>query len=325
MHPTLTDNDLMAWAQETLATEIEGLRAVHSQLGPSYIAALKALYALKGRIVVTGIGKSAIIGQKWVATFNSTGTPAMFMHAADAVHGDLGMVQNQDLVICLSQSGNSPEIQVLVNILTYRNIDIIGVTGNPNSTLAQHAKWVISSAIPKEACPHNLAPTTSTTAQLALGDALAVGLLSMKGFTPTDFAHSHPGGALGKKIYLKVDAIMQHNALPMVNSNATIAEIVLEITGKRLGCTLVMDQNKMVGIITDGDLRRMIEKNLNPLKTTAAAIMNQNPKVLKAGTLAITALEHMRNNAITQLVIVNDADLPVGIVHLHDLLREGLV
>ena len=278
----------------------------------------------KGRVIVTGIGKSAIIGQKIVATFNSTGTPSSFLHAADAIHGDLGTIQKEDIVICISNSGETPEIKILVPLLKEYGSSLIAMVGNINSFLAKQANCVINTTVAKEACPHNLAPTSSTTAQLVMGDALAVCLLEARGFTSGDFARLHPGGAIGKQLYLKVSDLYSGNMAPLVKHDDTIRKVIIEISSKRLGATAVLRGNTLIGIITDGDLRRMLEKNSDITKLCAADIMSENPRTIAADTLAVNALSVMRENNITQL-LVTEKNKYKGVIHLHDILREGIL
>jgi len=278
----------------------------------------------KGRVIITGIGKSAIIANKIVSTLNSTGTPAVFMHAADAIHGDLGIIQESDLVICLSKSGETAEIKVLVPLLRQHGNKLVALVGNSASYLAKSADYVLNTAVPKEACPNNLAPTASTTAQLVMGDALAVALLECRGFTAHDFARLHPGGSLGKQLYLRVSDLYIHNEKPMVEMNADIREVILEISAKRLGATAVMDKGVLAGIITDGDLRRMLEKNTDISSITAADIMTRNPKTIDSGSLVVEALTLMRNHNITQLPVMESSRY-AGVIHLHDILKEGIL
>jgi arabinose-5-phosphate isomerase len=279
----------------------------------------------KGRLVVTGIGKSAIIGQKIVATLNSTGTPAVFMHAADAIHGDLGMIRQDDIVMCISKSGTSAEIKVLVPLVKNFGNVLIAMVGNTASFLATEADYVLNTTVSQEACPNNLAPTTSTTAQLAMGDALAVCLIEWHGFTAADFAKFHPGGALGKKLYLKVADLSKLHQAPGVLLHSSLREVIVEISSKMLGVTAVLDDNgTLQGIITDGDLRRMLEKNVTTDAVTAKDIMSMHPKTIQQDELAINALEMMRRNDITQLLAM-DGERYTGIIHLHDLIREGII
>ena len=312
-------------ARDVLINESQAIQNLTTLIDDSFEACVKEIYSAKGRVVVTGIGKSAIIANKIVATLNSTGTPALFMHAADAIHGDLGMIQTDDIVICLSKSGNTPEIKVLVPLLKRRGSKLVALVSNTNSYLAQQADFVLNATIAEEACPHNLAPTTSTTAHVALGDALAVCLLELRHFSSLDFAEFHPGGSLGKQLYLKVSDIYSNNALPMVRAGTLLKDVILEISSKRLGCTAVVDENStLLGIITDGDLRRMLQKNTNIVTVTAADIMSKTPKKIEKDEFAVKALHQMQENNITQLVVMNGEKL-VGFIHLHDLLKEGIV
>jgi arabinose-5-phosphate isomerase len=285
---------------------------------------INVLHNCTGRIVVTGIGKSAIVAQKIVATCNSTGTPALYMHAADAIHGDLGMVQKNDIIIIISKSGTSSEIQLLTQLVKDFGNIIVALCGNKNSFLAQQANYIIDSTIEKEACPNNLAPTTSTTAQMVMGDAMAICLLKLKGFNAQDFARVHPGGALGKQLYTRVKDISSKNAKPFVQENDTIKNVIINISTNRLGATVVLNNNKIVGIITDGDLRRMMEKNENFASLTAADIMSKNPKTIDENELAVMALTEMKSKNIFQLIVTNKNEFS-GFIHLHDLIKEGLV
>ncbi|MND83003.1 Arabinose 5-phosphate isomerase KdsD [compost metagenome] len=278
----------------------------------------------KGRVVITGIGKSAIIAQKIVATMNSTGTPALYMHAADAIHGDLGMIQKDDVTICISKSGNTPEIKVLVPLLKTSGNVLIGMAGDMKSYLATHSDYVLNTTVETEACPLNLAPTTSTTAQLAMGDALAVCLLQQRNFTSQDFARYHPGGALGKRLYLKVKDLSSNNQKPEVAKDDDIKRVIVEISSKRLGSTAVVDNEHLVGVITDGDLRRMMEKNENFSTLRAVDIMNSQPKTVEASAMAVDALALMKQYNISQLIVV-DKNKYAGIIHLHDLIKEGII
>ena len=287
---------------------------------------VETILTIKGRVVVTGIGKSANIAQKIVATLNSTGTPALFMHAADAIHGDLGMIQADDFVICISKSGNTPEIKVLVPLLKRKGSKLAAMVSSTDSYLAKCADFVLNANVEREACPHNLAPTTSTTAALALGDALAVSLLEARGFSSTDFAHLHPGGSLGKRMYLKVEDIYTQNEAPRVSASAPLREIIIEISSKRLGATAVISQEgeQLIGIITDGDLRRMLNKYDSIEGIIATDIMTPAPFTIDASEYAVEALAVMQNKSITQLIVTNSGKFG-GFVHLHDLLKEGLV
>lgn len=278
----------------------------------------------EGRVIVCGIGKSANIAQKIVATFNSTGTPAIFMHAADAIHGDLGMVQKHDIVILISKSGNTPETNLLVPMIKTRGNKLIAIVGNVDSYLSKHADFVINSTVSKEASPNNLAPTASSTAQLVLGDALAVCLIHMRGFSKEDFARVHPGGALGKQLYMTVDDIFKDNEIPFVSPDARLSQIIYEISSKRLGVTAVIDKGNIAGIITDGDLRRMLEKTPNPQHVVAKEIMSRRPKTIESNQLAIKALEMMKKHNITSVLVTKDGNY-AGVIHLHDLLKEGII
>lgn len=284
-----------------------------------------AILNCDGRVIVTGIGKSAIIAQKIVATFNSTGTPAIFMHAADAIHGDLGMIQKNDVVMCLSKSGNTPEIKVLVPLLKTAGNLLVGMVGELNSFLAQQANLILNTAVEKEACPHNLAPTTSTTVQLAMGDALAICLLECRDFNESDFAKYHPGGSLGKKLYLKAGDLALANEKPTIHPLASVKEVLIEISKNRLGAVAVTGvDNKVLGVITDGDIRRMLENNTNIDLLKAEDIMGKSPKSIQQDSLAVEALDLIKQNNITQLLVL-DKDIYFGIIHLHDLLKEGIV
>ena len=314
-------------ALRTLDLEIEALQNLRASIGTEFCQVVEAIHLSPGRVVVTGIGKSAIVAQKIAATLNSTGTPALFMHAADAIHGDLGMIQPGDVVLCLSKSGNSPEIKVLVPLVKNMGNLLVGMVVNRQSWLGTQADFVLLTPVEMEADPNNLAPTASTTAQMALGDALAVALLALRGFTPGDFAKFHPGGSLGKQLYLRMSDLFPHNERPTVRQDASIHAVILEITSKRLGCTVVLDEReKIAGIVTDGDLRRMLERldGQDFSKLKAAEIMSPKPKTIEKDAFAVEALELMRRHSITQVVVV-DGEAYVGIVHLHDLIREGLV
>ena len=310
-------------AKQTIKAESKAIANLINFLTEDFENAVNFIRESKGRVIITGIGKSAIIAQKIVATFNSTGTPAIFMHAADAIHGDLGTIQKNDVVICISKSGNTPEIKVLVPLIKNYGNKIIAITGNINSYLGLNSDFVLNSFVEKEACPNNLAPTTSTTAQLVIGDALAVCLLELNNFSSKDFAKYHPGGALGKKLYLRVHDLIDKNELPQVQPTTPIKDVIIEISKKRLGTTAVIENNKIVGIITDGDLRRMLKDNTDISKLTACDIMSKSPKTIQVDAMAIKALETMESNNITQILVVDDLKY-VGVVHLHDLLKEGI-
>ncbi len=311
-------------AIDTIKLEAESVSNLLQYVDDQFVKAVKTIHEATGRVVVSGIGKSAVIAQKMVATFNSTGTPALFMHAADAIHGDLGMIQPGDVVIIISKSGNSPEIKVLVPFIKNFGNPVIALSGNSTSYLATNADIFVNSTVEKEACPNNLAPTTSTTAQLVMGDALAVCLLSLKGFTEKDFARFHPGGALGKRLYLRVADMSDQNQLPSVSPNSSLREIIFEISGKRLGATAVLNNGNLIGIITDGDLRRMLEKNESPANLLAKDILNPNPKSIEGGELATEALALMRKHDISQLIVTKNGKY-AGILHVHDLVREGII
>ncbi len=313
-------------ALQTLEIEISVLKELRQSINQDFINTVSIIYECKGRLVVTGVGKSAIIAQKIVATLNSTGTPALFMHAADAIHGDLGMIQSGDLVLCLSKSGETAEIKVLIPLLKNFNIPIIGMVSQPDSYLARHATHLLLTPVSQEADPNNLAPTASTTAQIAMGDALATALLALKGFTSKDFALFHPGGALGKQLYLRVNDLYPQNQKPQVFESDSIQATILEMTSKCLGATAVLNpNNQLKGIITDGDLRRMLEKGVDMTGLKAQDVMSPHPKTIHKDTLAVKALNLMRHHSITQLIVVDQPTEYLGMIHLHDFLREGLV
>lgn len=316
--------EILEIAKKTLQIEAEGIMRLSTQLNEDFSEIVHQILYLNARVIVTGIGKSAIIAQKIVATFNSTGTPAIFMHAADAIHGDLGMIQSNDLVICISKSGNTPEIKVLVPLLKHSDNKLVALVGDTNSYLATQADWVLDTSVEIEACPNNLAPTTSTTAQLAMGDALAVCLLECREFTKEDFAKYHPGGALGKRLYLKVGDLAAQNEKPEVSSDASVQQVIIEITKNRLGAVAVVDEGKLTGIITDGDIRRMLEKNNTIDGLRAKDIMSTTPKYIDKDELAVNALEVLRQNNITQILVGTNAKFE-GFIHLHDLLKEGII
>ena len=311
-------------ALSTLKIEAESVAQLSRFINDDFATCVEAIYKSKGRVIVTGIGKSAIIAQKIVSTFNSTGTPSSFMHAADAIHGDLGTIVKDDIIICISKSGNTPEIKVLVPLLKQGGNLLIALVGNTDSFLAQQANYILNCSVDKEACPNNLAPTSSTTAQLAMGDALAVCLLDCREFTSEDFAKYHPGGALGKKLYLKVSDISSQNQKPQVNADDSIKSVIVEISSKRLGATAVIKNGELVGVITDGDLRRMLEKTDNINALTASDIMNTSPKKIEASELAINALHLLEQHNISQTIVTNNGKY-AGFVHLHDLLKEGII
>jgi arabinose-5-phosphate isomerase len=312
-------------AKRTIEIEAAAIAQLSTYLNEDFEKAIDTLGQCNGRIVVSGIGKSAIVAQKIVATLNSTGSPAIFLHAADAIHGDLGMVQGDDIVIVISQSGESPEIKVLVPLIKNFGNCLMAMTGNVESYLAKKSDFIFNTSIEQEACPNNLAPTTSTTAQMVMGDAIAICLMEKKGFNVEGFARFHPGGALGKKLYLRVADLYADNAKPQISTEASVKEVIMEITKKRLGATAVTGADgKLVGIITDGDLRRMLEKSDSIQNITAMDIMSPNPKTIAPSEMAVNALDIMRKNSITQLVVAEKATY-LGILHLHDLVKEGLI
>ena len=317
-------NPIIQTAKETILLESAAIANLAKLLDENFEKAVNFILNSNGRVIVTGIGKSANIATKIVATFNSTGTPAIFMHAADAIHGDLGNVQENDVVICISKSGNTPEIKVLVPLIKNYGNKIIAITGNIDSFLGKNADFSLNTFVEKEACPNNLAPTTSTTAQLVMGDALAVCLQDLRGFSKKDFAKYHPGGALGKRLYLRVSDLIKNNQIPRVNVSDSIAKVIIEISERRLGVTAVLENEKIVGIITDGDLRRMLSKTTDINHFTAKDIMGKNPKTIQENAMAIEALEKLESNNITQILVVDAQEKYIGIVHLHDLIKEGI-
>ncbi|MGV6827910.1 MAG: KpsF/GutQ family sugar-phosphate isomerase [Flavobacteriales bacterium] len=317
-------NQIISVAQKTIETEANAISNLANLVDEEFANAVSFIYNSNGRVIVTGIGKSAIIATKIVATLNSTGTPAIFMHAADAIHGDLGTVQENDVVICISKSGNTPEIKVLVPLIKARGNKLIAITSNGNSALTQQADFVLHAHVEKEACPNNLAPTTSTTAQLVIGDALAMCLLNLHGFSSKDFALFHPGGSLGKKLYLRVSDLTALNEIPQVNLDTNVKDVIVEITEKMIGATAVVENNLIVGIITDGDLRRMLTK-VNTFKgLTAKDIMTKNPKSISYNAMAVEAFELMDKYGITQL-LAEDNGVYKGMVHIHNLSKEGII
>ena len=315
---------ILTSAQKTIQIEQEAIANLNQLIDDEFAQAVATIYESKGRVVITGIGKSAIIAQKIVATLNSTGTPAIFMHAADAIHGDLGTIQKEDVVICISKSGNTPEIKVLVPLIKKTNNTLIAITSNRDSFLGTEANYVMHAFAKAEACPNNLAPTTSTTAQLVMGDALAVALLDLRGFTDKDFAKYHPGGALGKKLYLRVSDLTSLNEAPQVSPTASLKEVIVEITAKRLGVTAVVDNNTIIGIITDGDLRRMLAKNNTLDGLSASDIMSPSPKTIANEAMAVEAKYILEENGISQLLAVENNNYK-GVVHIHDLIKEGII
>ncbi|MDN5205673.1 KpsF/GutQ family sugar-phosphate isomerase [Fulvivirgaceae bacterium BMA10] len=312
-------------AKKVLLNEAKALEKLADYIDEDFEGCVEEILQCKGRVVITGVGKSAIIANKIVATLNSTGTPSLFMHAADAIHGDLGMVQKDDVAICISKSGNTPEIKVLVPLIKRTGVKLVALVSDVSSFLAKQADFVLNATIEEEACTNNLAPTTSTTAHLAIGDALAVSLLECRGFTNEDFAKYHPGGALGKQLYLKVNDIYPNHELPVVNTEDSVKDIIIEISSKRLGAAAVLDESrKLVGIITDGDLRRMLENYSDLTSICARDVMTTDPKTIEKDTYAVRALNVMQQNNIAQL-IVKEGDKVLGFVHLHDILKEGIV
>jgi arabinose-5-phosphate isomerase len=319
-------SDIKNSACRTIQLEAASIEGLKKFINEDFEKAVETIHQSKGRVVITGVGKSAIVGQKIVASLNSTGTPALFMHAADAIHGDLGMVQQDDVVIIISKSGESPEIKVLVPLIRSFGNKLIGLCGNKNSILALQSDHFLNTTVDKEACPNNLAPTSSTTAQMVMGDALAVCLMELNEFTGKDFARYHPGGNLGKKLYLKVDDVYILNEKPAVKKDASLKDVIFEISRGRLGATAVVDEKeKITGIITDGDVRRMLEKTSDVSKIKAADITTVNAKIIQPGLLAMEALETLKKFDISQLLIADSNGIYLGILHLHDLIREGII
>ena len=311
-------------AKETIKIEAKAIANLEHLIDNEFVEAVENIYNSNGRVIVTGIGKSAVIASKIVATLNSTGTPAIFMHAADAIHGDLGIIQKEDIVICISKSGNSPEIKVLVPFIKDFHNTLIAITSNRDSFLGKSANFILNSYVEKEACPNNLAPTTSTTAQLVIGDALAICLLELKGFSSADFAKYHPGGSLGKKLYLRVKDIAQQNMKPKVSPETKVTDAIMVISENMLGVTAVLKNDEIVGIITDGDIRRMLKNNEEFKNLTAADIMNTSPKSIDEEALATQALDLLEENKISQLLATKDGKYS-GVVHIHNLIREGIL
>ena len=311
-------------AKDVFMQESSAIKNLADQLTDDFYHAVNLVFNSKGRVIVTGIGKSANIAQKIVSTLNSTGTPAIFMHAADAIHGDLGIILKDDVVLAISKSGNTPEIKVLLPLIKFRGNKIIAITGNTESYLAKKADFTLDVTVEKEACPNNLAPTTSTTAQLVMGDAIAVSLLELRGFNTEDFAKVHPGGTLGKKLYLKAEDIFINNDKPFVSSDASISDVIVEMTSKRLGTTAVLENGLIKGMITDGDIRRMLQDQKDYRKLLAKDIMSVAPKTIAHDTLLVEALNMMRINNITQVLVTNNKEY-VGVIHLHDILKEGIL
>ncbi len=319
-------SNLLTTAKRTIQLEAQSIAGLADFLNEDFEKAVHRIAASKGRVVISGVGKSAIVAQKIVATLNSTGTPSLFMHAADAIHGDLGMIQKDDVVMLLSKSGESAEIKVLVPLIKNFGNVLIGMGGNAYSFLSKNCDCFLNTTVSQEACPNNLAPTTSTTAQMVMGDALAICLMELAGFSGKDFAKFHPGGNLGKRLYLRVQDLYADNLKPQVLETASLKEVIMEISNKRLGATAVINAaGKVTGMITDGDLRRMLEKDTSTIQITAADILCSNPKIIFADELAVNALEQLRHNDISQLIVVNKSEIYLGILHIHDLVREGIV
>ncbi len=319
-------SNLLTTAKRTIQLEAQAIAGLADFLNEDFEKAVHRIAASKGRVVISGVGKSAIVAQKIVATLNSTGTPSLFMHAADAIHGDLGMIQKDDVVMLLSKSGESAEIKVLVPLIKNFGNVLIGMGGNAYSFLSKNCDCFLNTTVSQEACPNNLAPTTSTTAQMVMGDALAICLMELAGFSGKDFAKFHPGGNLGKRLYLRVQDLYADNLKPQVLETASLKEVIMEISNKRLGATAVINAaGKVTGMITDGDLRRMLEKDTSTIQITAADILCSNPKIIFADELAVNALEQLRHNDISQLIVVNKSEIYLGILHIHDLVREGIV
>ncbi|HLW15568.1 MAG TPA: KpsF/GutQ family sugar-phosphate isomerase [Flavobacteriaceae bacterium] len=318
-------DNIISIARKTIDLEAKAIAKLSSLIDHEFAEAVLSIYNATGRVVVTGIGKSANIATKIVATLNSTGTPAIFMHAADAIHGDLGTITEEDVVVCISKSGDTPEIKVLVPFIQSRGNKIIAITSNRDSFLGQRADYVMHAQIDREADPNNLAPTTSTTAQLVMGDAMAMALLELRGFSSQDFARFHPGGALGKRLYLRVGDLSKNNLQPQVKATTPVKKVIIEISEKMLGVTAVVENKKIIGVITDGDLRRMLIKEDNINQLTAKDIMSANPKRVQQDEMAVSALEIMEKNDITQLLVVDEQNNYAGIVHIHDLTKEGII
>jgi arabinose-5-phosphate isomerase len=318
-HTTLLDS-----AKEVIRLEADALSALGMSLDNTFVSVVLAVLETKQPIIVTGIGKSGIIAQKWVATFNSTGQPAQFLHASEAIHGDLGMVQNNSIVFCLSKSGDSPEIQYLVSLLKSMNVNLVGVGANTESFLARESAYFLHTPMTSEACPNNLAPTVSTTLQLAVGDAIAVSLMTERGFSKLDFAKFHPGGALGKKLFTTIEQVMRADALPRVSSDCNFRDLLIEISSKRAGATAVTENDELLGIVTDGDIRRAVERNANLDALRASDLMNTSAKRIQSSALAVEGFQLMENNKISQLLVVDENGKYCGIIHLHDLLSAGI-
>lgn len=321
----ISEKNMIDLAVGVIEMEAQAVNNLKPYIDKEFVEIINLIYNSKGRLIITGIGKSAIIGTKIVATLNSTGTPSVFMHAADAIHGDLGIVQPDDVVLCISKSGNTPEIKVLVPLINRMGNKLIAMVSNTDSYLAKHSDYIIRATVDKEACPNNLAPTTSTTTQLVMGDALAVCLLKMRGFSQEDFARYHPGGSLGKRLYLTVGDLIDAKVRPCVKGDETIPNTIFNISQNRLGATVVLDEEgSLMGIITDGDVRRMVEKGIPFESLKAADIMSKNPKTIELRELAVNAFNIMERNKITSVVVLDEGEY-VGLIHIHDILREGIV
>ncbi|WP_167342185.1 SIS domain-containing protein [Nonlabens sp. SY33080] len=318
------ENKALEAAKRTVSIEAQAVNNLINSIDSAFAKAVLSIHNSNGRVIITGIGKSAIIAQKMVATMNSTGTPAIFMHAADAIHGDLGIIQKNDVVVCLSKSGNTPEIKVLVPLIKDFGNLLIAITSHKDSFLGKEADFILHAPIEEEACPNGLAPTTSTTAQLVIGDALAVSLLELKGFSDKDFAKYHPGGALGKKLYLRVDDLVSQNKKPEVSASTSLREVIINISENMLGMTVVTSESKAIGVITDGDLRRMLTSGRNIDDLQAHDIMSDHPKTIDTDAMAVEARETMEEYNISQLVATNNGEY-AGVVHIHDLIREGIL
>lgn len=317
--------DIIKFAKDCIINEQEAIQGLLNLIDNDFVKIVEKILSCNARVIITGMGKSANIGTKIVSTLNSTGTPAIFMHAADAIHGDLGIIQTNDIVICISKSGETPEIKVLTPLIKGFGNTLVAMVGNINSFLAKEADFIINCSVEKEACPNNLVPTASTTAQLVMGDALAIALLKCRGFSPENFAKFHPGGSLGKRLYLRVRDLSVQNEKPNVKIDSTLKDIIIEISSKRLGVVAVIENDKICGVITDGDLRRMLLNNIDLENSTAKDIMSPNPKTTRENDMAVSALKVMKDNNITQLLVVSDKDLYAGVIHLHDLLKEGII
>lgn len=319
-----SNNFILDSARQAIRLEADALAELGHSLDSTFVSVVNTVLGTNQPIIITGIGKSGIIAQKWVATFNSTGQPAQFLHASEAIHGDLGMVQNNSVVFCLSKSGDSPEIQYLVSLLKSMNVVLVGVGANTASYLAKESSYFIHTPMESEACPNNLAPTVSTTLQLAVGDAIAVALMTERGFSKLDFAKFHPGGALGKKLFTTIGQVMRTEAIPQVERNCNFRDLLIEISSKRAGATAVVEDNQLLGIVTDGDIRRAVERNLNLETLTASDLMNSAAKRIQNTALAVEGFQIMESNKISQLLVVDENGKYCGIIHLHDLLSAGI-